>query len=230
MTQSPTAPAHPDSSPLQYRSLTERFDAFEARSKGMPHSQRVALFRQSFNKLLPGYYTANADQANTRTRTSDRFAVVPEVNSVRRTHRCLRQLVEEARQCIFHAERAVYVARVANQGAQAVLHIGKWQYTDPYLVSLLNSITLPLYPNLELCLSSMSPTELEAEVLLGKLDLAIASGNFENPRISTRTSADTCLLSLFGREPPGGIRGRDVATTGRESLGAVRKAPQSGTL
>ena len=43
--------------------------------------------------------------------------------SVEPTDAC-RQLVEEARQCIFHAERAVYVARVANQGAQAVLHIG----------------------------------------------------------------------------------------------------------
>jgi DNA-binding transcriptional LysR family regulator len=95
-----------------------------------------------------------------------------------------RQLVEEAKQCIFHAERAVHLARVADHGAQAVLHIGKTQYTDPYLISVLKSLSLPLYPNLEVCLSSMSFAELETEVLLGKLDLALTTGRFENPKIT----------------------------------------------
>ena len=95
-----------------------------------------------------------------------------------------RQFIEEAKQCVFHAERAVHVARIAEQGAQAVLHIGKSQYTDPYLVSMLNSISLPLFPNLEVSLSSMSYAELETEVLLGKLDLAVATGYFENPKIT----------------------------------------------
>ncbi len=102
-----------------------------------------------------------------------------------------RQLVEEAKQCIFHAERAVHLARVADHGAQAVLHIGKTQYTDPYLISVLKSLSLPLYPNLEVCLSSMSFPELETEVLLGKLDLAIATGGFENPKITQLELART---------------------------------------
>ena len=95
-----------------------------------------------------------------------------------------RQLVEEAKQCVFHAERAVHVARLAEQGAQAVLHIGKSQYTDPYLISMVTSVSLPLFPNLQVALSSMSSAELEAEVLLRKLDLAIATGHFENPKIT----------------------------------------------
>lgn len=95
-----------------------------------------------------------------------------------------RQLVEEAKQCVFHAERAVNVARLANQGAQAVLHIGRSQYTDPYLISVLTSVSLPLFPNLEVSLSSMSSKELEAEVLLGNLDLALATGHFDNPKIT----------------------------------------------
>jgi DNA-binding transcriptional LysR family regulator len=95
-----------------------------------------------------------------------------------------RQFVEEAKKCVFHAERSVHVARIAEQGAQAVLHIGKSQYTDPYLVSMLSSVSLPLFPNLEVSLSSMSFAELEAEVLLGKLDLAVATGHFENPKIT----------------------------------------------
>ena len=95
-----------------------------------------------------------------------------------------RQFLKEAKECVFHAERAVYVARVAEQGAQSVLHIGKSQYTDPYLISMLTSVSLPLFKNLEVSLSSMSSAELEAEVLLGKLDLAVATGEFDNPKIT----------------------------------------------
>ena len=97
-----------------------------------------------------------------------------------------RQFIEEAKLCIFHAERAVNVARLAVGGAQTVLHIGKSQYTDPYLTSMLTSISLPLFPNLEVSLSSMSSAELEAEVLLGKLDLAVATGTSTIPRSLNR--------------------------------------------
>ena len=95
-----------------------------------------------------------------------------------------RKFVEEANRCVFHAERAVHVARLAEHGAQAVLHIGKSQYTDPYLISMLGSVSLPLFPSLEVSLSSMSTTEMEHEVLLGKLDLAIAVGDFDNPKLT----------------------------------------------
>ena len=95
-----------------------------------------------------------------------------------------RQLVEEAKQCVFHAERAVHVARLAEQGAQAVLHIGRSQYTDPYLISMATTVSLALFPNLQVSLSSMSSAELETEVLLRKLDLAIATGQFDNPKIT----------------------------------------------
>jgi DNA-binding transcriptional LysR family regulator len=95
-----------------------------------------------------------------------------------------RQLIEEAKQCVFHAERAVNMARLADQGAQAVLHIGKSQYTDPYLISVLTAVSLPLFPNLKLSLSSMSSKELETEVLLGNLDLALATGDFDSPKIT----------------------------------------------
>ena len=95
-----------------------------------------------------------------------------------------RQLVVEAKECVFHAERAVYVARKAEQGAQTVLHIGKSQYTDPYLISVLASISLPLFPSLEFSFSSMLSSDLEAEVLLGRLDVAIATGDFLDPKIT----------------------------------------------
>ena len=86
------------------------------------------------------------------------------------------QFLKEAKECLFHADRAVYVVRVVEQGAQSILHIGKSQYTDPYLVSVLTSVSPPLFPKLEVSLSSMSFTELENEILLGKLDLGVAIG------------------------------------------------------
>ena len=94
------------------------------------------------------------------------------------------QFLREAKQCVFHAERAVSVVRVAEHGARSVLYIGKSQYTDPYLISVLTSVSLPLFPNLEVSLSSMLSAELETEVLLGKLDLAVATGHFDNPKIT----------------------------------------------
>lgn len=65
-----------------------------------------------------------------------------------------------------------------------MIHIGKSQYTDPFLISVLTSVSLPLFPNLDVSLSSMSIKEIEAEVLLGKLDLAVAIGNFGNSKIT----------------------------------------------
>ena len=53
------------------------------------------------------------------------------------------QFVREAREVIFHAERAMNLARSAALGAQSVIHIGKSPYVDPYLISTLSAVTLP---------------------------------------------------------------------------------------
>ena len=78
-----------------------------------------------------------------------------------------RELVKEARVSVFHAERAIQVAKATEQGAQAVLHIGKSQYLDPYLLSMLNSVSLPLHPNVKILFSNLTYAQLEQEVLLG---------------------------------------------------------------
>ena len=95
-----------------------------------------------------------------------------------------RQFIEEATQCIFHAERAMQVVRLAELGAQRVLHIGKFQHADPYLISILNTVALPLFPGFEVSLRSMSMADLETEVLLGKLDMAISTGDFDDPKLT----------------------------------------------
>jgi DNA-binding transcriptional LysR family regulator len=84
-----------------------------------------------------------------------------------------RAYVEEARIAVLHSGRAVQAARAAKQNAEVVLNIGKTPYSDPFLLSTLLSIRLPLYPHLRTEVSSQFSYELAHEVLRGALDLAI---------------------------------------------------------
>jgi DNA-binding transcriptional LysR family regulator len=113
-----------------------------------------------------------------------------------------RRLVQESKEAVFHAERAIQVARAAEKGAEAVLHVGKTQYIDPYLLSMLNAVSLPLYPNLQLLLSNMTSHELEQEVRLGKLDLAVITGSSADPKITQLELARTPFYVLLPDASP----------------------------
>jgi DNA-binding transcriptional LysR family regulator len=84
-----------------------------------------------------------------------------------------RHFVEEARNAILHAERAVADAKAAMQGADDVLHIGRSAFADPYLVTAIQSIQLPLFPRLKVRLSSNFSHELARMVAAGTLDMAL---------------------------------------------------------
>ena len=84
-----------------------------------------------------------------------------------------RHFLEEARSAVVHAERAVADARAALRGAEDVLHIGRSAYADPYLVATIQSIRLPLYPDLKVKLWSNFSHELARLVAAGDLDLAL---------------------------------------------------------
>lgn len=84
-----------------------------------------------------------------------------------------RAYVEEARIAVLHSVRAVQAARAAKHNSEVVLNIGKTPYADPFLLSTLLSIRLPLYPHLRTEVSSQFSYELAHEVLRGALDLAI---------------------------------------------------------
>jgi DNA-binding transcriptional LysR family regulator len=86
-----------------------------------------------------------------------------------------RAFVEEARISILHRRRAFEVARAVAQNAESVLNIGKSPYADPFLMSILLAVRLPLYPQLKVELSSQFSFDLAHEVLAGELDLAIAT-------------------------------------------------------
>lgn len=95
-----------------------------------------------------------------------------------------RNFVEEAREAVLHAERAVLSATAAYRGADEILNIGKSAYTDPYMVSILLSIRLALFPGLKLKFWSNYSHELAHEVIAGNLDLALITGVPETPKLS----------------------------------------------
>lgn len=86
-----------------------------------------------------------------------------------------RTFVEHARLSVLHRRRAFEAARAVAQNAEMLLNIGKSPYADPFLASILLSIRLPLYPQMQIELSSQFSFELVHEVLDGELDLAIAT-------------------------------------------------------
>ncbi len=92
-----------------------------------------------------------------------------------------RAYVEQARLALLHGERAFQAARAVMQNTDVILHVGKSPYTDPFLVSTLLSIELPLYPTFKVELVSRFSWDLVHEVLGGTLDLAIATEPPESP-------------------------------------------------
>jgi DNA-binding transcriptional LysR family regulator len=101
-----------------------------------------------------------------------------------------RMFVEEAREAILHTERAVLSARAAFNGADELLNIGKSAYTDPFLVSSILSIRLPLFPGMRVKLWSNYSDELARQVATGNLDLALTTGVPETPKLSCLKLAD----------------------------------------
>jgi DNA-binding transcriptional LysR family regulator len=95
-----------------------------------------------------------------------------------------RHFVEDARSAMLHTERAVTGARAAMHGADEVLHIGRSVYADPYLVTTIQSIQLPLFPGLKVKLWSNFSHELARMVATGNLDLALVLAIPDSPSLS----------------------------------------------
>jgi DNA-binding transcriptional LysR family regulator len=95
-----------------------------------------------------------------------------------------RAFVEEARVALLRAERAVQGGRAASQNVEVVLNIGSSPDTDPFLLTTLLSIKLPLFPQLKIELSQQFSCDLIREVLTGGLDLAITTEPPEAKRLT----------------------------------------------
>lgn len=104
-----------------------------------------------------------------------------------------RAFIEEARLSVLHAERAVQAARAAIHSSETLLNVGRSPYTDPFLISTLLSIRLPLYPQLKVELCSQFSTDLVHDVLAGLMDLAITT----EPPLSPLLSATKIATAPF---------------------------------
>lgn len=102
-----------------------------------------------------------------------------------------RVFIAEGQQVIVHAERSLVSARAVLNGPVDVLNIGKSSYTDPFLVSALLSIRLPLFPDLKIKLWSNFSHELTHQIIAGTLDLALITGIPQKPSISAMTLTNT---------------------------------------
>ncbi|MCU1323058.1 MAG: hypothetical protein JWM43_2707 [Acidobacteriaceae bacterium] len=95
-----------------------------------------------------------------------------------------RAFIEEARLSVLHLERAIHKARMISRGAEAVLHIGTSPSIDPYLLSTLLAIQLPLFPKLRVYRSSNFSPELSRQVMTGELEIALLTGVANTPRLN----------------------------------------------
>jgi DNA-binding transcriptional LysR family regulator len=98
--------------------------------------------------------------------------------------------VEEAREAVLHTERAVAAATAVFNGADEIFNLGKSAYTEPFLVSALLSIRLPLFPGMRIKQWSNYSNELARQVVLGDLDAALTTGTPETPKLSLLRLAD----------------------------------------
>jgi DNA-binding transcriptional LysR family regulator len=110
-----------------------------------------------------------------------------------------RAYLEQAKLSIMYAERAFQAAKAAMREADTVLYVGRSPYTDPFLVSTLHSIHLPLYTRFRIELSSRFSCELVDEILAGALDLAIATEPPESSLLTTVTVAESPFYIAMSR-------------------------------
>jgi len=72
----------------------------------------------------------------------------------------------------------------------SVLSIGGSPYIDPFLISTLLTVRVPLFPDLKLELPSRFSLDLIHDVLAGTLDLAIVTSPPESPFFITMSAED----------------------------------------
>lgn len=113
-----------------------------------------------------------------------------------------RVFVEEARESVLHAERAVVRATAIFNGADEILNLGKSAYTDPFLVSTVLSIRLPSFPGMRIKQWSNYSNELAQQVISGDLDLALTTGTPETPKLSLLRLADNPFYIAMASDDP----------------------------
>jgi len=110
-----------------------------------------------------------------------------------------RAYVEEARSAVFHADRAVQVARAAGHDAEMALNVGRSPYADPFYTSTLLTMRLPLFPRMRLNLFSGFSCDLVHDVLSGELDAAMVIEPPESGKLTGTTLDESPLYVVISR-------------------------------
>jgi len=99
-------------------------------------------------------------------------------------------------------ERAIREAMSVSRGASEVLNIGKSAYTDPYLVTTVQSIRLPLYPDLTIRLCSHYSHELARMVATGEIDMALVTAIPDLPALDFLTLTEQPMYLVLSKASP----------------------------
>lgn len=111
-----------------------------------------------------------------------------------------RVFIAVAREVVADAERAILLARAVLNGPIEILNIGKSSYTDPFLVSALLSIHLPLFPDMKIKLWSNFSNELARQIIAGTLDLAVITGVPDKQQLSVMNIADNPFYMVMSMD------------------------------
>jgi DNA-binding transcriptional LysR family regulator len=113
-----------------------------------------------------------------------------------------RIFVQKARSSLLHIERAVDLARTAQNGADNILMIGQSPDADPTWISGILAIHLPLYPKLRVRLISQFSTELVRSLMAGELDLALMTAPPDISQITIVPFSRTSLYAVLPESHP----------------------------
>ena len=111
-----------------------------------------------------------------------------------------RVFIESARLCVFHGKRAIQAVQIAAREIQSVLSMGRSPYIDPFLVSTLLTVRLPLFPDLKIDLPSRFSLDLVHDVLAGTIDLAMVVAPPESPALSSVQISETPFFITMSAE------------------------------
>ena len=112
-----------------------------------------------------------------------------------------RAYVQQARLSLLFGERAIQAARAVLQNMDEIFHVGRTPYADPFWVSTLLSVQLPLFPRLKIDLVSKFSMNLVEDLLAGMLDLAIVNDPPESTLLTcVQVAKQPFYIAMWKRE------------------------------
>lgn len=107
--------------------------------------------------------------------------------------------VENARTSLLNLDRATFLTRAAAKGAESVLNFGSSPYVDPYLVTTMLSVRLPLFPTLHVHAHSNLSPQLIMQVMTGELDVGLVAAGVPNGQLNSVEVSNQPLYTLFSK-------------------------------